>query len=77
MEELIRTNDWVTLSAAEALLAGIGVECLIADHHMSVLDGSIGLLPRRLLVIREAAPRARRLLIDAGLGGELRPAPSP
>jgi hypothetical protein len=73
MHELIRTNDLVVLSAAEALLRGTGIEPFIADSHMSVLEGSLGLLPRRLMVTDDDAPRARRLLTDAGLGAELRP----
>ena len=72
MKELIRTNDLVTLSAAEALLRGAGIDPFIADSHMSVLEGSLGLLPRRLMVVDDDVARARRLLIDAGLGPELR-----
>ncbi len=74
MEELIRCNDPVLLTAVEALLAGAGIEVLILDRHMSVLEGSIGIFARRVLVDADDAPRARRLLIDAGLGGELREA---
>lgn len=76
MEELIRCNDPVLLTAVEALLAGAGIEMLVLDRHMSVLEGSIGIFARRVLVDAEDAPRARRLLIDAGLGGELREANS-
>jgi hypothetical protein len=39
---------------------------------MSILEGSLGMLPRRLLVEDDQADRARRILIDAGLGDELR-----
>jgi hypothetical protein len=39
---------------------------------MSVLEGSIGIFPRRILVAEEDAPAARRLLQEAGLGHELR-----
>jgi len=45
----------------------------VLDRNMSVLEGSIGLLPRRILVDEEQESRARRLLTDAGLGHELRP----
>lgn len=72
MEELIRCNDPVLLTAVEALLAGADIEVLILDRHMSVLEGSIGIFARRVLVDADDAPRARRLLVDAGLGGELR-----
>jgi hypothetical protein len=49
-----------------------GIHCLIADQAMSILEGSLGLLPRRFLVEEDRADQARRILIDAGLGDELR-----
>lgn len=48
------------------------IHCLIADQAMSILEGSLGLLPRRFLVEEDRADQARRILIDAGLGDELR-----
>lgn len=74
MHELIRTNDPVVLDVAKTLLTGAGLSCLIADSHMSILEGSIGMLPRRLLVVDDHATQARRILTDAGLGHELRDA---
>ena len=74
MLELIRTNDVVVLSFATSLLKDAGIEAMVADQNMSVLDGSIGMLPRRLLVASDEAEEARALLTDAGLGAELRPA---
>ncbi len=73
MKELIRTNNVVTLSFAESLLKDAEIGFLIADQGMSVLEGSLGLLPRRLLVASEDAEEARQLLSDAGLADELRP----
>ncbi|SIP98875.1 Putative signal transducing protein [Rhizobium sp. RU35A] len=72
MKELIRANDAVLLSYAASLLKDAGIPCLVADQSMSILEGSLGLLPRRLLVETEREPAARRLLFDAGLGAELR-----
>jgi hypothetical protein len=72
MEELIRTNDAVVLSFAESLLKDAGIGCFVADSAMSILEGSLGLLPRRLLVESDRAGQARRLLKDAGLSDELR-----
>ena len=72
MHELIRANDPVLLSFAESLMKDAGIHYFIADQGMSVLEGSLGMLPRRLLVDEEMADQARRILIDAGLGGELR-----
>lgn len=72
MIELIRTNDVVLLSFAESLMKDAGIHCLVADQGMSILEGSLGMLPRRLLVDEERADEARRILTDAGLGAELR-----
>jgi hypothetical protein len=74
MKELIRTNDLVLISAVEALLAGAKIHCMVADGNMSALEGSIGALPRRVLVPSAALDKARRLLTDAGLGYALPPA---
>lgn len=71
MEELLRTNDMVLISFAEALLRDAGIEPLVVDQHMSVLDGSLGILPRRILVPADAIEAARQLLRDAGAGAEL------
>ncbi len=72
MYELIRANDAVLLSFAQSLLKDAGISCLIADQSMSILEGSLGMLPRRLLVDADRADEARSLLRDAGLGEELR-----
>ena len=72
MKELVRTNDAVLISFVESLLRDAGIGCLVADQNMSVLDGSIGVLPRRILVPDDQFTRACRLLQDAGLGQELR-----
>lgn len=72
MRELVRTNDAVMLSAIEALLKGADIDYLIADQNMSVLEGSIGILPRRILVGEAELTEARRLLTAAGLAKELR-----
>jgi hypothetical protein len=72
MIELIRTNDIVLISAVEAVLREAGVYCFVADQHMSVLEGSAGFLQRRVCVAADEAAKARRLLREAGFGGELR-----
>ncbi|MBS3648299.1 DUF2007 domain-containing protein [Pseudaminobacter sp. 19-2017] len=72
MIELLRTNDAVVLSFAQALLRDAGIDCLVADQNMSIADGSLGILPRRLLVAEEDADAARRLFVDAGIGHEIR-----
>ena len=72
MIELLRTNDLVLISAVRALLAEEDIQVFVADEHMSSLEGSVGFLPRRVLVSHEDLPRSRRLLVAAGLGRELR-----
>ena len=73
MRELVRTNDAVLISAIEALLKGAHIAHMIVDQNMSVLEGSIGIFPRRILVAADEFSAARRLLLDAGYGHELRP----
>jgi hypothetical protein len=72
MVELIRTNDLVVISLVEAILKGERIGCFVADQHMSAVEGSLGFLPRRVLVAEGDAVRARRILSEAGLAGELK-----
>jgi hypothetical protein len=73
MKEILRTNDAVLVSAVGALLDGAKIRHLLLDQNMSVLEGSLGILPRRFLVAEQDVLRARQLLRDAGLSHELRP----
>lgn len=74
MLELIRTNDVVLIDVVRSLLESERIPVFVADSHISVLEGSIGAFPRRLLVAADWADRARRLVVEAGLGAELRDA---
>ena len=71
MLELLRSNDPVVISFAETLLRQAGIEHATLDQNMSVMEGSLGILPRRMLVVRDRHDQARRILIEAGLGREL------
>jgi hypothetical protein len=71
MEELLRTNDAVLLSYVEALLKDAGIASHIFDQNMSVIEGSIGILPRRLLVHSDDEGEAREVLSQAGFAAEL------
>lgn len=62
MRELLRTNDPVTLSWIDALLREAGIGCVILDAHTSIIEGSIGAIPRRVMVADEDFERARALL---------------
>jgi len=64
MEEIVRTTDPTLIAFATALLRGEDIECFEFDVHMSVLEGSLGVLPRRLMVARRDAFRARAILRD-------------
>lgn len=66
MRELVRTNDVVKLSWLQALLSDARIEAIVVDVHTSVIEGSVGAIPRRLLVHSDDYDRARRVLEAAG-----------
>ena len=68
MKELIRTNDPVFLSWIQATLAEEGIDAIIFDQYTSAVEGSIGALPRRVMVLEEDLDRARRILDSANAG---------
>jgi len=69
MQELLRTNDLVRLSWLEALLASAGIECVVLDTHTSIMEGSVGAIPRRLMVKDADERRARAVIEEAGEPG--------
>ncbi|HET7717238.1 MAG TPA: DUF2007 domain-containing protein [Bauldia sp.] len=71
MDEILRTNDIVLISFVETILRDAGIMPLVVDQNMSVIEGSLGILPRRVLVPSGDVEEARRLLRDAGVGAEL------
>jgi hypothetical protein len=71
MKELLRSNDAVLISFVSSLLEEARVGFAVADLNMSVLEGSIGALPRRVLVEEDQLTRARRILTEAGIGHAL------
>jgi len=72
MIEILRTNNIVTMGFVQSLLEHAEIPVIVADGHMSAIEGSIGAFPRRLLVPEDHAAQARRLIVDAGLAAELR-----
>jgi hypothetical protein len=71
LKELVRTNDMVLITLIEALLKEQSIEYIVLDQNMSVLEGSIGILPRRIMTVNDDYDQARRILIDAEIGVEL------
>jgi hypothetical protein len=65
MKELLRTNDTVFLSWLQATLAEAGIEAVIFDQYTSAVEGSIGALPRRVMVHEDDLARARKIVEDA------------
>ena len=65
MKELLRSNDVVRLSWAQTRLGEAGIDCLVLDHHTSLVEGSIGAIPRRLMVPDRDHRRARAILAEA------------
>ena len=72
MKVLIATNNVVTLSFTQSLLSEAGIDFLLLDQNMSVLEGSIGIIPRRLMVPEEDLESAQELLREAGLEEEIK-----
>src|SRR5256885_8958455 len=62
VKELLRSNDPVLLSWAQALLAAASIDAIMLDIHSSILDGSISAVPRRLMVDDDDYATARRLI---------------
>ena len=67
MEELLRTTDPTLIPYAQALLDAEDIDCFVFDVNMSILEGSLGILPRRLMVVRSDLYRARLILRENGI----------
>ena len=67
MKELLRSNDIVYLSFVRHVLSEEGISFLQLDDHMSALEGSLGVLPRRIVVAEDDLPRAKLALGNAVL----------
>jgi hypothetical protein len=67
MKQLLKTNNLADMAFAQALLRGEGIDWFEMDVNMSVLEGSIGIFPRRLMVPEEEYDRACRCLRDNGI----------
>jgi hypothetical protein len=73
MKLLLRTTNTVLIDYATALLRDRGLAPVVLDQHMSILEGSVGVLPRRVMIEEAEERAARRTLEAAGLAHELAP----
>lgn len=64
MKEIIRTNDLATIAHIKLLLTNEDIEYFELDVHMSALEGSISILPRRIMVVDSVFERAKEILTD-------------
>ena len=71
MEEILRTNEALEITFATAMLKGEGISYFVLGENMAVLEGSIGVFPRRLMVASEDAFLARKILQDNGIDSGL------
>ena len=65
MRAILRTTDAVMLSFAQSVLNEAGIEAMVFDANASIMDGSLGVMPRRLMVLDEDFAQAGRLLREA------------
>nr|WP_243850669.1 DUF2007 domain-containing protein [Rhizomicrobium electricum] len=68
VKTILKTNNPVLLNYAVVLLKDAGIEAGVFDESMSILDGSMVIIPRRLMVSEDDEERAREILRD-GVGG--------
>jgi putative signal transducing protein len=74
MIEIVRTNNPVLISFIEATLKEADLFVAVLDSNASILDGSIGMLPRRVMISDEDADAVRKVLMDTEAQDELLPA---
>lgn len=67
MKLLLQTNDPTVIAFAQALLEGEDIASFVLDVHMSVFEGSLGILPRRLMVTERDWPEAREIIRANGI----------
>ena len=71
MKAILKTVNPATLNFAQAVLKEADIPFFVMDQNASIIEGSIGIIPRRLMVVDEDAEEARQALTDAGLGDEV------
>ncbi|MCF8470855.1 MAG: DUF2007 domain-containing protein [Parvibaculum sp.] len=69
MKELIRTNDSVLISFLMHRLSEEGIEPFQMDMHTSLMEGSLGILPKRIMVVDGDYDAAVKILGEVGESG--------
>lgn len=67
MKLLLQTTDPTVIAFAQALLEGEDIDSFVLDVHMSVFEGSLGILPRRLMVRERDWEEARSVIRAIGI----------
>ncbi|WP_135504143.1 DUF2007 domain-containing protein [Roseovarius aestuariivivens] len=67
MKQLLSTTDPTVIAFAKALLQGEGIDCFEMDVNMSILEGGIGIFPRRLMVVDDDLEDAQQVMTDNGI----------
>lgn len=71
MKTLVNTNDPVLVGYVGTLLDEAGITHFILDANMSIMEGSVGIIPRRVMVADDEIGAARNCLHQAGLAKEI------
>jgi len=66
--ELIRTNDLVLISYLVSVLKDEDIDAVVLDEHTSILEGSIGAIQRRVVVLEEDLAAAKQVVRDVAPG---------
>ena len=71
MIAILKTVNPATLNFAQAVLKEANIPFFVMDQNVSIVEGSIGIMPRRLMVVDDDGPDARAALEAAGLGNDI------
>ena len=67
MEVILRTTDITQIPYVKMLLSSEGINAFVFDENISLLEGSINILPIRLMVLASDALKARNILLENGI----------
>ncbi len=73
MIEVMRTTNPVDISYIEAILKDAGIHMAVFDSNISIVEGSIGLFPKRVMISEDDCAAVRDLLRGTELESALLP----